>query len=87
MIQFFCSDVYYWEDVLVIGKFVLLTLSVGLPVTPVLAEAIIFDARPRNPTKVRIWLYSLLTLVWLSCLLGLIFVPTAASIQLTCMKD
>ena len=87
MIQFFCPDVYYWEDVLVIGKFILLVLSVGLTVAPVLAEAIIFDAKLRNPTKVRIWLYSLLTLVWLSCLLGLIFVPSAASIHLTCLKD
>ena len=87
MIKFFCPDVYYWEDVIVAGKFVLLLLSCGLPLLSVLAEAIIFDARLRNPVKVRVGFYILLTTVWLCCLLGLIFIPSAAAVHLTCLKD
>lgn len=30
MIRFFCTDVYYWEDVIVAGKFVLLLLCTEL---------------------------------------------------------
>lgn len=86
MIRFFCTDAYYWEDVIVAGKFVLLLLSCGLPFLSVLAEAIIFDARLRNPVKVRIGFYILLITVWLCCLLGLIFIPSAAAVHLTCLK-
>lgn len=86
MIQFFCPDVYYWKDVIVAGKFVLLLLSCGLPFIPILAEAILADARLRSPIKVRILFYSLLTIIWLCCILGLIFIPSAASVHLTCLK-
>lgn len=85
MIRFFCPDVYYWEDVIVAGKFVLLLLSCGLPFIPILTEASIGDARLRVPMKVRILLYSLLTIIWLCCILGLIFIPSAAAVYLTCL--
>lgn len=83
MIRFFCTDVYYWEDVIVAGKFVLLLLSCGLPFLPILAEALIHDARLRNPAKVRILVYIVLTIIWLCCILALIFIPSAA-VHRTC---
>lgn len=86
MIQFFCPDVYYWKDVIVAGKFTLLLLSCGLPFIPILSEACITDARLRSPMRVRIWVYSLLTIIWLCCILGLIFIPSAAAVHLTCLK-
>lgn len=87
MIRFFCPDVYYWEDVIVAGKFVLLLLSCALPFIPVLAETSIADARLRIPMKVRILFYSLLTIIWLCCILGLIFIPSAAAVNLTCLRS
>lgn len=84
MMQSFCPNAYYWEDVLVTGKLVLLLLSCGLPFLPILAEALIHDARLRNPVKVRILLYSVLIIIWLCCILGLIFTPSAAAVDRTC---
>ena len=84
MSQSFCPDAYYWEDVIVTSKFVLLLLSCGLPFLPILAEALIHDARLRNPVKVRILFYSVLTIIWLCCILGLIFIPSVAAVHRTC---
>ena len=81
MIQFFCPNVYYWEDVIVAGKFVLLLLACGLPFIPILTEVSITDARLRNPMKVRILFHSLLTVILVCCLLGLIFIPSAAAVH------
>lgn len=86
MIQFFCPDVYYWEDVISAGKFVLLLLSCGLPFIPVLAEIGLLDIKLRNPIRVRVLGYGLLLVVWICCVLGLIFIPSASAIYLTCLK-
>jgi hypothetical protein len=85
MIRFFCPDVYYWGDVIVASRFVLLILTCGLPFLPVIAEAIAFDARLSNPVRVHVVFYILLTTAWLCCLLGLIFIPSAAAVYLTCL--
>lgn len=62
----------------------LLLLSCGIPFIPVLSEATLVDTRLRNPIKVRILFYGLLTVVWICCILGLIFIPSASAVHLTC---
>lgn len=87
MIRLFCPDVYYWEDIIFTGKLALLLLTCGLPYSIVLVEALICDTRLRNTVKVHVLVYSLLTIIWICCVLGLIFIPSASSIHSTCLGD
>ena len=86
MLRFFCTDVYYWVDVVFTLKFVLLMLTCGIPMIPVLSESVIMDAKFRSPLWIRVCIYSVLVVLWLCCALGLIFIPSVDAIKLTCLR-
>lgn len=87
MIRSLCPDVHYWVDVLFTLKFVLLMLTCGIPMIPVLSESVILDAKLRSPLRIRICIYTVLTVLWVCCILGLIFIPSVDAVKLTCLGD
>ena len=86
MQSFFCTNVYYWVDVVFALKFVLLMLTCGIPMIPVLSESVILDAKFRSSLRVRICIYSVLAVLWVCCVLGLIFIPSVDAVKLTCLR-
>lgn len=85
MMRYFCTNMYYWVDVIFTLKFVLLMLTCGIPMIPIAIKTAILDLKFRSPLLVRVCAYSYLAILWVCFVLGLIFIPSVDAIKLTCL--